>query len=41
MLEEMMYYIEEEDTSLKEIAIYLYGDEPYQAFAEALEKIVS
>lgn len=41
MLEEMMYYIEEEDTSLKEIAIYLYGDESYQTFAEALVKIVS
>ena len=41
MLEEMIYYIEEEEeTSLKEIVIYLYGDEAYQAFAEVFEQIL-
>ncbi len=40
MLEEIFYYIEEEDTSLKEIAIYLYDDDALRSFGQVLERLV-
>jgi len=41
MLEEIFYYIEEEDTSLKEIAFYLYDDDALRSFGQALEQVVA
>ena len=37
----IFYYIEEEDTSLKEIVIYLYDDDALRSFGRVLEQIVA
>lgn len=40
MLDEVVLYLQEEtDTSLREIVFYLFGDEAFQSFSRALEKI--
>jgi hypothetical protein len=40
MLEEVVLYLEEErDTSLREVAFYLFGEETWMAFSRMLENI--
>jgi len=40
MLDEVVLYLQEEsDTSLREVVFYLFGEETFQSFARALEKV--
>lgn len=40
MLDEVVLYLQEEtDTSLREIVFYLFGEEAFQSFSRALEKV--
>ncbi|HBG14774.1 MAG TPA: Appr-1-p processing protein [Synergistaceae bacterium] len=40
MIDEVFLYLQEEtDTSLREIVFYLFGEETYQSFSRALEKV--
>jgi O-acetyl-ADP-ribose deacetylase (regulator of RNase III) len=40
MIDEVVMYLKEEtDTSLREVAFYLFGEETWESFAKALEKI--
>lgn len=40
MLDEVVLYLQEEtDTSLREVVFYLFGEETFQSFVRALEKV--
>jgi O-acetyl-ADP-ribose deacetylase (regulator of RNase III) len=40
MLEEVVLYLEEErDTSLREVAFFLFGEETWMAFSRVLDKL--